>query len=125
MSDPNHQPAPADENPATAEGKTAGKRRAANRLNIPSSVVRAAGFVPGDSVYVTDEDPAGGVAKPVLVLLKEQPASRFGAYQVSGDCRIRVTPAMLKKCALEGETFEFDGGVGKIVVRPPKQAATP
>ena len=124
MSDPNHQPPPADENPATADGKTGGKRRAANRLNIPSSVVRAAGFVPGDSVYVTDEDPAGGVAKPVLVLLKEQPASRFGAYQVDGDCRIRVYPSHAGEWAWRA----------RLRVRrrrrqdrrwPPKEGATP
>lgn len=45
-----------------------------------------------------------------------------GGLQVGGeDCRIRVTPATLKKCGLEGENFAIDGGDGKIVVRPAKE----
>ena len=38
---------------------------------------RASGFVPGDSVYVLDCDPAGGAGKPVLVLLKAKPRTHW------------------------------------------------
>jgi hypothetical protein len=117
MTDPILQPTQPVETPIAAEDTSAGKRRAADRLNIPSSVVRSAGFVPGDSVHVSDQDPAGGASKPALVLLKEQPTNRLGTYRVAGDSRIRVTPAMLKKCGMEGETFDFDSSAGKIVVR--------
>ena len=123
MNDSN-QTAPPDESPVTAEAAAEGKRRAADRLNIPSSLVRASGFMPGDTVYATDESPAGEAPKPVLVLLKDPPAKTLGKYVVSKDCRIRVTPAMLKKAAFEGETFEFEGGPGKIIVRPRKPAAS-
>ena len=81
--------------------------------------------MPGDKAFVADEDPAGAAPKPCLVLLKEQPPNFLADYAVAKDCRIRVTPAMLKKCGLEGDSFEFDGGNGKIVIRPRKQAATP
>jgi hypothetical protein len=121
MSDPNLEPARPDESPVTAaEGTPNGKRRATDRLNIPSSTVRASGFAPGDKAFVVDEDPAGAVAKPCLVLLKEQPPKALADYVVAKDCRIRVTPAVLKKCGLEGERFEIDGGGGKIVVRLPE-----
>ena len=107
MNDPNHET-------VAAEGTPKGKQRAADRLNIPSSIVRASGFAPGDKAFVVDEDPAGTVPKPCLVLLKEQPPKSLADYAVAKDCRIRVTPAMLKKCGLEGDDFEFDGGDGKI-----------
>jgi hypothetical protein len=123
MNDSNQTVRP-DESPVPANGAAEGKRRAADRLNIPSSVVRASGFVPGDTVYATDESPAGEAAKPTLLLLKEPPAKLLGKYVVSKDCRIRVTPAMLKKAGFQGETFEFEGGPGKIIVRPRKSAAT-
>ncbi len=93
-----------------------GKRRAADRLNIPSSIVHDAGFAPGDKAFVVDEDVAGGVPKPCLVLLKEQPAKFLSDYVVAKGCRIRVTPAVLKKCGLEGENFNIDGRAGKIVI---------
>ena len=112
MSDPNHEP------PVTAEDTPKGKQRAADRLNIPSSVVHASGFAPGDKAFVVDEDPAGAVPKPCLVLLKEQPPKFLSDYVVAKGCRIRVTPATLKKCGLEGENFDIDGSNGKIVVRP-------
>ena len=113
MSDLNPEP------PITAaEGTPSGKKRAADRLNIPSSVVHASGFAPGDKAFVTDEDPAGAVTKPCLVLLKEQPPKFLTDYAVAKGYRIRVTPAILKKCGLEGESFEIDGGNGKIIVRP-------
>ena len=67
---------------------------------------------------MVDEDPAGGVAKPCLVLLKEQPAKFLSDYVVAKGCRIRVTPAVLKKCGMEGENFEIAGGGGKIMVGP-------
>ncbi|MGO9109173.1 MAG: hypothetical protein ACLP9L_08070 [Thermoguttaceae bacterium] len=123
MSDPN-QPTQPNENPVSAEDASEGKRRAADRLNIPSVVVRASGFLPGDTVYVTDENLASEVSGPALMLLKAQPAKLLGQYVVSKDCRIRVTPAMLKKAGFEGETFEFDSGSGKIVVRSRKPATT-
>ena len=89
-----------------------------DRLNVPPFIVRASGFVAGDTVYVVDEDPAGEVQKPVLVLLKEQPPKSLTEYKVSADSRIRVTPAMLKMGGLEGDTFEFEADNGKIVVKP-------
>ena len=95
-----------------------GRQRAADRLNIPSSTVRNSGFAPGDKAFVVDEDPAGAISKPCLVVLKEQPPKFLSDYIVAKGCRIRVTPATLKKCGLEGETFQIDGGHGKIVVRP-------
>ena len=114
-----HNPAiPSPITPAATEGKPGGKKRAADRLNLPPSIVRAAGFVPGDSVYVVAEDPAAAAVRPILVLLKEQPAHSLGTYRVSADGRIRVTPAMLKKAGLDGEHFAMEGGSGKIVVRP-------
>ncbi len=132
MSDPNHQPAPANHypvateaTPVSTEDKSGGKRRAADRLNIPSSVVRASGFVPGSKAFVVDEDPVGAAAKPCLVLLKEQPPKSLADYVVAKDCRIRVTPAMLKKCGLEGQNFEIDGGNGKIIVKLRQETAAP
>ena len=94
-----------------------GKKRATDRLNVPSSIVRAAGFLPGDKAFAVDYDPAGAVPKPCLVLLKEQPPVPLADYAVAKDCRIRVTPAILNKCGLDGENFEIDGGDGKIVVK--------
>ncbi len=101
---------------ATPLPEEKGKRRAGDRLNIPSSIVRASGFAPGDKAYVVDEDPAGVVSKPCLVVLKQQPIKALADYAVAKGCRIRVTPAILKKCGLEGERFEIDGSDGKIVV---------
>ena len=95
---------------------TKGKRRAADRLNIPSSIVHDAGFAPGDKAFVVDEDVAGGVPKPCLVLLKEQPPKFLSDYVVAKGCRIRVTPAVLKKCGLEGENFDIAGRAGQIVI---------
>ncbi len=66
---------------------------------------------------MADKDPAGAVPKPCLVLLKEQPPKLVADYAVAKDCRIRVTPAILKKCGMEGQNFEIDSGDGKIVVR--------
>ena len=79
---------PATATPAPAEDKAEGKKRAADRLNIPSAVVRASGFVPGDKVFVVDEDPAGATAKPCLVLLKQQPTTVLADDAVAKDCRI-------------------------------------
>ena len=119
MTDPSLQPVPPNEQPV-AEGTPKGKQRAADRLNIPSSIVRDAGFAPGDKAFVVDEDPAGAIPKPCLVLLKVKPENSPADYAVAKDCRIRVTPPILKKCGLEGENFEIDGGDGKIIVRPAK-----
>jgi len=115
MSDPNHEP------PVAAKGTPSGKRRAEDRLNIPSSIVHDSGFAPGDKAFVVDEDLAGAVPKPCLVLLKANPGNPLADYSVAKDYRIRVTPATLKKCGLEGENFEIDGGNGKIIVRPAKE----
>jgi hypothetical protein len=100
------------------------KTRPAAR-DIPSSLVRASGFLPGENAYVLDCDPAGLAARPVLVLLKAKPENPLGEYAVAKDCRIRVTPAMLKRAGLEGQSFQMDGSEGKIVVRPRNEAATP
>ncbi len=118
MSDPSHEPVPPNEHPVAAEGTPKGKQRAADRLNIPSSIVRDSGFASGDKAFVVDEDPAGAVPKPCLVLLKVKPENPLANYVVARGCRIRVTPAILKKCGLEGANFEIDGGDGKIIVRP-------
>jgi hypothetical protein len=118
MSDPNQ------ELPAT-EGTPKSKQLAADRLNIPSSIVHDAGFAPGDKAFVVDEDPAGVVPKPCRVLLKEQPPKLLADYAVAKDYRIRVTPATLKKCGREGVTFNINGSAGKIVVRPQREFASP
>ena len=137
MNDPSLQPVPPNEhredaladrgvpNPPAPLPGVKGKQRAADRLNIPSSIVHDAGFAPGDKVFVTDEDPAGAVPKPCLVLLKEQPPKLLVEYAVAKGCRIRVAPAVLKKCGLEGENFQIDGDDGKIVVRPAKEGTAP
>ena len=137
MSNPSHEPVRLNEHPEDARadrgiptplgplpGKK-GKQRASDRLNIPSSIVRASGFAPGDKVFVVDEDPDGAVPKPCLVLLKEPPLKLLADYAVAKDYRIRVTPVILKKCGLEGGTFEIDGGDGKIIVRPQKEGVAP
>jgi hypothetical protein len=46
-------------------------------------------------------------------------------YAATKDCRIRVIPAILKKCGLEGESFEIDSGDGKIIVRPRRESTAP
>jgi len=125
MNDLSHQSTPPNGTPVTAEGTTSGKRRAEDRLNIPSSIVRNSGFAPGDKAFVMDEDPTGAVPKPCLVLLKEQPLKMLADYAVTKDCRIRVAPAMLKRAGLKGNTFEFDAFDGRIVVRPRKESAGP
>jgi len=137
MSDPTHQPvgpeepradapaaAPAavaaeqgDPNPPSPLSGTKGKQRASDRLNISSAIVRNAGFAPGEKAFVADEDPAGATAKPCLVLLKQPPPKVVADYVVAKGHRIRVTPATLKKCGLEGRNFEIVGGDGKIIVR--------
>jgi hypothetical protein len=124
MNDLNHESASPATSPVVAEGKPGGKRRAADRLNIPSSIVRDSGFAPGEKVFVVDEDPAGATAKPCLVLLKEQPPKSLADYVVANGHRIRVTPATLKKCGLAGESFKIEGGIGKIVVKP-QESPTP
>ncbi|MGA2258922.1 MAG: hypothetical protein ABSG53_29995 [Thermoguttaceae bacterium] len=121
MSDPIHKPKHPNEHPVAAERTPKGKQRAADRLNIPSSIVHDAGFAPGDKAFVMDEDPAGAVPMPCLVLLKAKPENPLADYAVAKDCRIRVTPATLKKCGLVGENFEIDDGDGKIIVRPAKE----
>jgi len=121
MNDPNTEQTPSAANPLAAGGK----RRAADRLNIPSLIVRNSGFAPGDKVFVADEDPAGAADRPCLVLLKEPPPKSLADYAVASGYRIRVTPATLKKCGLEGERFEIDGGNGKIVVTPQKESPVP
>ena len=120
MTDPSHQPVPPNEHSVAAKGTPKGKQRAADRLNIPSSIVRDAGFAPGDKAFVVNEDPAGAVPKPCLVLLKVKPENPLADYAVAKGCRIRVTSAILKKCGLEGTNFAIDGGEGKIVIRPAK-----
>jgi hypothetical protein len=119
MTDPSHQPVPANELPV-AEGTSKGKQRAADRLNIPSSIVRDAGFAPSDNVFVLDEDPAGAVPKLCLVLLKVKPENPLADYAVAKDCRIRLATAILKKCGMEGANLAIDGGDGRIIVRPAK-----
>ena len=118
-------PTPKAAQPTPPPAATGGKRRTADRLNIPSSIVRNSGFTPGDKVFVADEDPAGAISKPCLVLVKEQPPKPVADYVVASGHRIRVTPATLKKCGLDCESFEIDGGNGKIVVRPRKENASP
>ena len=125
MSDPIHQPALPDEHPVSAEGTPSGTRRVEDRLNIPSSIVRDAGFAPGDKAFVVDEDPAGAVPKPCLVLLKEQPPKMLADYAVAKDFRIRLTAAIRKKCGLKGKHVEIDGGDGKIIVRPAEEGIAP
>jgi hypothetical protein len=98
MSDPNHQPELSNEPSVTVGAAPKGRQRAADRLNIPSSTVRNSGFAPGDKAFVVDEDPAGAISKPCLVVLKEQPPKFLSDYIVAKGCRIRVTPATLKKC---------------------------
>ena len=68
--------------PAPLSGGTS-KQRASDRLNIPSSLVHASGFAPGDKAFVADEDPAGAVPKPCLVLLKEPPPKALADYAVA------------------------------------------
>lgn len=104
--------------PATA-GVAGGNSRklAGDRLNIQSYLCRAAGFNPGDTAYVTDEDPSG-TAKPCLVILNTQPGKPLCEYKVTSDGRIRVTPAMLKLCGVNGDTVEIEGDNGRIVVKP-------
>jgi hypothetical protein len=46
-------------------------------------------------------------------------------YAVAKDCRIRVTPAILKKCGMESQNFEIDSGDGKIVVRLRRESTAP
>ena len=89
MSDPNQQPTLLNENPASAAGTpasaaggTGGKRRAADRLNIPSSVVRTSGFAPGDKAFVVDEDPAGSTPKAL-----SGSSQATAAYSVGRLCR--------------------------------------
>jgi hypothetical protein len=126
MNDIDHEIQQPTPSPVPAkEAQPKAKNRAADRLNIPSSVVRASGFAPGDKVYVVDEDPTGVAPKPCLVLLKQPPPTSLADYGVVKDCRIRVTPAILKKCGLEGDNFQIDGGEGKIVVRPRPSADLP
>ena len=97
-----------------------------NRLNIPNATVKTSGFTPGETAYVLDEDPTGAVQKPCLVLMKEKPVNPLGSYGVSKGYRLRVAPAILKRCGLDGSTFEIDGKDGRIIVRiPQREVAIP
>ncbi len=118
MNDPSPQPRSPNEHPLATEGTPKGKQRAADRLNIPSTIVSASGCAAGDKVFVVDEDPAGAIPKPCLVLLKERPPKSLADYALAKGRRIRITLPILKKCGLEGENFQIDRGDGKIVVRP-------
>ncbi len=74
MTDPNHEPAPPAVTPDAAAPLPT--RRTEDRLNVPKSSCKAARFLPGNTAYVVDHDPAGVVQKPVLVLLKAKPENR-------------------------------------------------
>jgi hypothetical protein len=94
------------------------------QLYIPSFIVRAAGFLAGDKVFVAGEDPAPSEVKPICVLSKEKPPVALHDCVVSKDCHILVTLAMLKNCGLNPDSLEIDGKDGKIVIKPsrlPKQ----
>ena len=90
-----------------------------DRLNVPSFLVRAVGFVGGDTVYVADADPNGKIQKPCLLLMKDKPDNPLAEYKVSNDSRIRITPAIIKLAGLpsdEGTKYEVDGDNGTIIV---------
>ena len=94
-----------------------------NRLTIPNAIVKASGFLRGETACVLDEDPSGAVEKPCLVLLKEKPVNPVGKYAVQNAYRIGVTAAVLKRCGLDGTRFQIDGKDGKIIVRMPSSEA--
>jgi hypothetical protein len=87
------------------------------QLYIPSFIVRAAGFKGGERAFVLDEDPADPSAKPVCVLLKEQPSRSLHDCIVSKDCHVLVTLTMLKNCGLTAENLEIGTAEGKILIR--------
>jgi hypothetical protein len=89
-----------------------------DRLNVTSFLVRAVGFVGGDTVYAADKD--GQTAQPCLILWKEKPADCIGELKVAPDCRIRVSSSLLKLAGLpsaEGTQYDVDGDNGKITIK--------
>jgi hypothetical protein len=87
------------------------------QLYIPSFIVRSAGFKGGERVFVLDEDSTDPSAKPVCVLVKEQPAKSLHECIVSKDCHVLLTLAMLKNCGLTAENLEVGTTDGKILIR--------
>jgi hypothetical protein len=87
------------------------------QLYIPSFIVRAAGFMAGDTAFVTNEDPDNPSDKPVCVLLKEKPEKAINGCAVSKDCHILITLTMLKNCGLNADGLDIDGNNGKLVIR--------
>lgn len=113
---------PAADAPAVPAGAAdtvavAGSKTSEGRLNIPSHICKAAGFVSGDAVYVLDVDPAGEVPQPCAVLVKNKPDTKAVAEYKVADGRIRVTNAILQICGLNGSDFAFEGSDNKIIIR--------
>jgi hypothetical protein len=98
------------------------------QLYIPSFIVRAAGFLAGERVFVAKNESADSNTGPVCMLSKEKPAVTMNECAVSKDCHILVTRAMLKHCGLDAENLEIDSNEGKIVIRqsrPTKEFTAP
>jgi hypothetical protein len=87
------------------------------QLYIPSFLVRAAGFLPGDIAYVVDADPSDSDGQPACVLLKEKPPKSLAAPAVSIDSHILITQSELRSCGLNGENLDISSSLGKIVIR--------
>lgn len=105
--------APVDAPPAVDTEKVAG------RMNIPSHVVKAAGFHTGDAVFVLNQDPSGEVQQPCAVLVKEVPDGfQSVAEYKTADGRIRVTNAVLVQCGLNKppHSYSLGGSDGKITI---------
>lgn len=84
------------------------------RLNVPNHVMRAAGFAPGDAVYVYEDSDSGS---PSMVLSKtKKNVDPLTEYQVNSDGRVRISNAMLTMCKIDSQQFDFDGDTGVIVI---------
>jgi hypothetical protein len=80
-------------------------------LSLPSPLVRAAGFNPGDKVYAT------GVPDGVEVTLHPTSAALCRKYTVDNHGHIRLTQGLLKRAGIPGGTYDVAGDNTKITVK--------
>jgi hypothetical protein len=80
-------------------------------LSLPSPLVRAAGFNPGDKVYAT------GVPDGVEVTLHPTSAALCRKYTVDNHGHIRLTQGLLKRAGIPGGAYDVSGDNTKITVK--------
>ena len=86
------------------------------RLNVPTTLVKEAGFTPGRKVHVYSEKESG---KPCLVVTDDAcyNGSQCTEYTVEPGFSVKIRPTILKTTGLGTGPYEFAGKTGLIRVR--------